>query len=351
MLRYDDIDGVFTNSCIPFDLPCALGTYYINPCDCTSYYQCHQSYRPPLLRHCGPGTAWDDTIINCNDKNLIHQANICSLDKPWQRCSRIFKELTDDDIDNLRHHCLSENSTPSGLTGSGDNTGAIVGGVVGSIIIILLVILLLYYLRSKGFFMMGLPKGLRRPSHPDFKTSVNNPGYSVTDEEYATIDDIMDDPSYNSSDERRSNIKPPVPKRPLKTLSIPDIITSSETSTSDQNDHNKQNGLKQSYYSPFIERQDLKHVPSGYSTPYLLEGSVAATVPTPETTEREPIGKSPVDPSERPRLPEPVNLKSKKPSVANEMSIPDYVDFGEMDGDYNLPTTPARFYIGRIENK
>ncbi|XP_053378420.1 uncharacterized protein LOC123528571 [Mercenaria mercenaria] len=206
-LNMADDELLFKGTCEVFELKrCndveVLGTQFIDPCSCRSYYQC--SNYQMLHQTCAEGTAWDYETKGCKHyQDVLFQQN-CTEDNVWTRCN-----VTESRLAELKLFCTNETSTvpttrpttaSAAPTSSNINPGVIVGSIIGGAVIAVIVLIVAFclYRRNKRDRINKKRSG----------TIAHNPEYfegGQPDDPYAVIDDHvirdvgMNDPTYNGS--------------------------------------------------------------------------------------------------------------------------------------------------------
>ncbi|KAK3102407.1 hypothetical protein FSP39_011179 [Pinctada imbricata] len=208
---------------------CNVGTRLIDPCDCGKYFQCNVGYAINNLT-CPTGTLYDHTsqTVICNRAADIIHAGLCIVDLPWKRCNFTGSEAeSNQKYAYLESRCNNGNFSffvtaapqTDGRTDTDDSTnaGAIVGAIMGVAILILLVVIVAILYRRKYF------EKVEAHVRKSFKSrkSVQNPQYGFRDgsdgnihgeETYSSINDAMDDPTYNPNPTTHRGR--PLPDRP-----------------------------------------------------------------------------------------------------------------------------------------
>ncbi|KAL3852563.1 hypothetical protein ACJMK2_016184 [Sinanodonta woodiana] len=105
----------FYETCVPVDLRDCSG-YYVDPCDCTQYYQCDKNQLSMFHQPCGPGTVYINNTSVCGYPNDA----ICQTLRPWERCN-----VAESRMEHLRSTCFKSIPNINNTLNSDSNTNSI----------------------------------------------------------------------------------------------------------------------------------------------------------------------------------------------------------------------------------
>lgn len=187
------IERDFYNTCVTIRYPCKVNDHYIDPCSCTSYFQC-ATPNSILHRPCAAGNGFDHKKNTCRLLTNIVNQDVCDQKKPWDRCSDDYNDV---DEDALEQRCTNMAPDPT-KGGDGRVDGGLIAGIVIAVLVVVIIaVLVIIYVRKKGNPLRNLRSAKSGWGQGTSQSSAPRHGAGAEEETYAEIEDtaMYKDPS------------------------------------------------------------------------------------------------------------------------------------------------------------